>query len=157
MSASLSVQIADEVVALLTGAASGTFTPAITVARRYAPYVELAKLTGVQVSVVPMSKEQIFTGRKFIAADHDIKIVVQSKLAKAEDATAIDPLTALVEAIEEYLAGDDESGQTRRLLPTTKASLMKLAGPVLYTADLVSSQTFNADITATYHTEAAFR
>jgi hypothetical protein len=157
MSASLSVQIADEVAALLTGAPSGTFTPAITVARRYAPYSELAKLTGVQVAVVPTSKDQTFTSRKHIASDHEIKIFVQTKLAKAEDATEIDPLTVLCDTIASYLSGDDGSGKTRRLLASTQASLMKLSGPVLFEDVLTQQQTFYSLINATYSTTEAFR
>jgi hypothetical protein len=157
VSAALSVQIADEVTALLNAATSGTFTPSFIATRRYAPYMDLKELATLAVSVVPASREQTFASRNRVDADHEIKIYVQKYLTKAQDAAQIDPLTLLVEAIGDFLAGDNGAGQTRRLLATSQASLMKLAGPILFTKELVERQEFTGLVTATYNTGRAFR
>jgi hypothetical protein len=156
MSASLTVQIADEVTALLNGATGGTFTPSFTAVRRYAPYLELTGLTSVKVSVVPGDREQTFANRKFIDADHEVRIYVQKLLTKAEDPAEIDPLTLLIESIGNYLAADSD-GVSRRRLPTNRADLMKLAGPTIFTKELVEMQQFSAMLVATYSTSRAFR
>ncbi len=157
MSASVTVNIADEVVALLNSASGGTFTPTFTATRRYAPYLTLASLATLAVSVVPTSKDQTFSSREHIDADHDIKIYVQKLLAKAQDPAEIDPLTLFAETIGDYLASDDGSGTSRRLLATSNASLTKLSGPVLFVKELLEQQEFSAVITATYTTQRTFR
>lgn len=157
MSASLTVQIADEVTALLNGAASGTFTPTFTAARRFAPYFDLPDLAQMKVSVVPSSKDQTFTSRSQIDADHEIKIYVQKHLTSAEDPTEIDPLTGLLDSIADYLASDDDTGRSRRLLPTSQASLMRLSGAVVYTKELVEQMQFTSVLVATYSGTRAFR
>jgi hypothetical protein len=157
VSTALSVQIADEVTALLNGATAGTFTPSFTATRRYAPYMDLKDLSAVKVSVVPASREQTFSSRSRIDADHEIKIFVQKRVTKAAEDAEIDPLTLLVETIGDYLAGDNGAGQTRRLLAISQASLMKLAGPILFTKDLIEKQDFIGLVTATYNTGRVFR
>jgi hypothetical protein len=158
VSSSLAIQVADEVKDLLNaGSTAGAFGVTFTAVRRYIPRNKLEDLTALTVTVVPASSSARFVSRAHADNEYAVDVGVQKRLAKAEDTAEIDALTAAVDAITAYLASDDGQGKTRRLLPQTKASLMRVANNILHPDHLREEQVFTCVLTLTYELTGAFR
>lgn len=87
--------IADAVVVDLN---AGSFSQAFNAERHYLPVFDLDDIKDLRVTVVPKGIAIEATGRNSNQHDVEIDVAVQKKLVKT-DATAIDPLMALVEEI----------------------------------------------------------
>ncbi len=146
---SLSIDIADAVVAELNAAPPGTFDPAFTAVRRVLPVFELAEMTDLHVSVVPRSVEIAGATRSMSQHDVQIDIGIQQKLtADGGDLDQQVPvLCGLVDQIAGYL--------TRRVLQADPgvpgAVWVRLANDPVYAPEHLSQlRQFTSVLTLTY-------
>jgi len=101
MSQGRTVEIADAVVTALNG---HTFSLPMTCARQYLPRHALADLDTLQVTVVPQGVKSTLLTRGGDSENlHQIQIGLQQHVSDVNDATVVDPLTALVDEIQNFL------------------------------------------------------
>jgi citrate lyase beta subunit len=99
---SVTCDIADGVVTLLTSAPQGTFAQAFSAARTWLPEQQLETLTGIIVRVIPRTSDESLADRAAVQNDLGVDVVVMSKLTAVNNA-AIDPMVGLVDQIKKYL------------------------------------------------------
>lgn len=93
--------IADAVVTELNG---HTFSQAFTAVRHYRPLFNLADMQSLHVTVVPKAVSVERLDRTSHQEDYQVDVAVQKKV-DAVDNTTLDPLTALVQEVADFLRG----------------------------------------------------
>ena len=143
---SLTIDIADAVVAELNAAPPGTFNPAFTAVRRVLPVFDLAEMADLHVSVVPRAVE--IAGATRSASQHDVQIDIGVQKKLASDGGDLDqqvpPLCGLVEQIADYLR--------RRVLQARPQSVwVRAANDQVYVPEHLSQmRQFTSVLTLTY-------
>ncbi len=140
---SLALDIADAVVAELSGAPEGTFSPGFEAVRRVLPEFDLKDLSELRVSVVPRSV--LITGATRAQSQYEVAvdIGIQRKLGADLDAE-VKALGGLVDAIAEYL--------TRRPLAEAPQAVWSAIEnePVYAPVHLAEQRVFTSVLTVTY-------
>lgn len=99
---SITIQIADAMVAMLNGA---TLSQSFTAKRYYLPEFDLKEMSTLHVSVVPAELDEEMADRSRDKAEYKIHVAVQKRVAMQEppglDMAAIDGLMQLVEEIDD--------------------------------------------------------
>jgi hypothetical protein len=99
---SITTDIADGVVTLLTAAPDGTFAQPFNAARTWLPEQELADLQAIELRVIPRTSDESLADRSAVENNLGIDVVVMSKLTAVSN-DQVDPMIALVEQIKKYL------------------------------------------------------
>jgi hypothetical protein len=152
------IQAAREVVTLLNAAQAGTFSIAFTAVRKYVPVYELpAGLTDLQVTVVPGSSEDTFSGRSSSDEEINLDVAIQKRLSNPESLDELDALMLIPQQVKHYLRGDDAQGDSRRKLPCG-AHLMKATARLIYSPEEIKQlQAFTCIVALTYSKSGGFR
>ena len=132
--------IADAVVAELNG---HTFSQPLAAVRHYRPLFDLAQMQDLHVTVVPKALAVERLDRTSHQEDYEIDVAVQRKV-DAVDNTTLDPLTALVQEVADFLRG-------RRLAALPAALCVAVRNEPIYAPEhLDELRQFTSVLTFTY-------
>lgn len=162
MSVSVAAQIADEVVTLINAASTANaFAPlTFTAKRRWAVLNSKEQLATLTVSVVPEPPKSQPASRSYWQHDYIIDIGVQQAIpaASTDDPAFVDPLALLLDSILGYCQGDDSTGKSRRVLPTTQAGLISHEYKALADPDMLRQEgVYTGVVALTYRLIFEFR
>lgn len=158
MATSATIQCAIDVAALINAAPDGTFSQSFTAERLYVPRYELENADALKVFVVPAGIESEFNSRSTTQDEHEIDIAVLQKLTKGGGVPSeLDPFMLTPEEIQDFLSGDDLSGNSRRNL-SSGPHLIKIGVRPIFSPDhITEKQILFSMITATYRGFSKFR
>ena len=132
--------IADAVVTELNG---HTFSQPLTAVRYYRPVFDLAEMSALHVSVVPKAVAIERLNRSRHQEDYQVDVAVQKKVDAVDNAT-LDPLTALVQEVADFLRG-------RRLAAYPGAVCVGVRNEPIYAPEhLDDLRQFTSVLTLTY-------
>jgi len=135
------LDVADEVVATVTA----QFAAVTTCTRKYRPNLTLEQMdpATITATVVPKDKNRSILTASTSQRDMEIDLAIQKKLITENDLSESDPLTKLLESIEDYF--------WLRKLPSTGATCVKAKYQPIFSQEMMQTQnSFTGVLTLTF-------